>query len=431
MKKVWTILLIAAALAAAMNATALEYTIDDDASEVSLIQEALLSLDFYYGDITGHYGERTARGVRMFQEAYGLDVTGVADDATRARLYQVTGMTPPNLSDMLIEMEVTLRQGDSGSAVTWLQESLAELGYYDGEISGSYGRMTKEAVRLFQRAVNLSSDGVAGRNTIRQLAQAIEAKKRAEETPPVDEGFLWEGDASDDEQTALDQESITTLRLDVRNSAVRKLQEDLTELGFYTGEITGKFGRLTKEAVRLFQRAHDIPSDGVAGPVTLAAVAQEIADKRALEEALRATPTPAPTADPYSGFITYITPAPTATPDRYNGLVTLITPAPNPTATAAPTAKPIVGINSSVGFLSIEREMKLYDQSEDVRQLQIALNALGYYSASASGYFDLQTQAAVMGYQAAKGLTVSGAANKVTLITINDDIFRRLVNAVD
>ena len=88
-------------------------------------------------------------------------------------------------------------------------------------------------------------------------------------------------------------------------------------------------------------------------------------------------------------------------------------------------------MNSSVGFLSIERELKLYDNSEDVRQLQIALNSLGYYSGSASGYFDLATQAAVMGYQASKSLTVTGVANKVTLITINDDIFRRLVGAVD
>lgn len=420
MKKTWTVWLIMALLCAQLpGALALEYTLDDEASEVGVIQTALEKLDFYYGDITDHYGARTQRGVRLFQEKYGLEVTGVADDETRALLYEVTGMEAPPLSGMLLEMNVTLRRGDSGSAVTWLQESLATLGYYEGEITGSYGSLTKEAVRLFQRGNNLSSDGVAGRNTIRAIAQAVEEKERREQ-----EALLWQetgglsgGAAQEDAQE--DQEWITTLSLGVENSAVRKLQENLTELGFYTGTVTGSFGRLTKEAVRLFQRAHDIPSDGVAGPITLAEIEDEMEELRRAEMEIAPTPTPVTTVAP----ATTLAPITQATPDRYNGLVQLITP--------APTATPIIGVNASVGFLSIERELKLYDTSEDVRQLQIALNSLGYYSGSASGYFDLPTQAAVMGYQAAKSLAVTGMANKVTLITINDDIFRRLVGAVD
>ncbi len=423
MKKTWTALLLTALLCAQLpGALALEYTLDDEASEVGLIQTALEKLDFYYGDITDHYGARTQRGVRLFQEEYGLEVTGVADDETRALLYQVTGIQAPKLSDMLLEMNVTLRRGDSGSAVTWLQEGLTKLGYYEGEITGSYGSLTKEAVRLFQRGIGLSSDGVAGRNTIKAIAQAVEEQERAEQ-----EALLWQEQGSfaggEEESAADDQEWITTLSLGVKNSAVRKLQEDLTELGFYTGTVTGSFGRLTKEAVRLFQRANDIPSDGVAGPVTLAEIEDEIEDLRRAQMQIAPTPTPFATAAP----AVTLAPIAQATPDRYNGLVQLITPRP----AATPTPKPIVGINSSVGFLSIERELRLYDNSEDVRQLQIALNSLGYYSGSASGYFDLATQAAVMGYQASKNLTVTGVANKVTLITINDDIFRRLVGAVD
>ncbi len=417
---VFPLLLVLAACAPC--ASALEYTLDDEASEVGLIQTALLELDFYYGDITDHYGARTQRGVRLFQEEYGLEVTGVADDETRALLYQVTGTQAPELSDMLLEMNVTLRRGDSGSAVSWLQESLTQLGYYEGEITGSYGGLTKEAVRLFQRASGLSSDGVAGRNTIKAIAQAVEEKERAEQ-----EALLWQEqggfDGGEEESSVDDQEWITTLSLGVKNSAVKQLQEELTELGFYTGTVTGSYGRLTKEAVRLFQRAHDIPSDGVAGPVTLAKIEDEIQELRRAQMEVAPTPTPLATAAP----AVTLAPIVQATPDRYNGLVELITPRP----AATPTPRPIIGVNSSVGFLSIERELKLYDNSEDVRQLQIALNSLGYYSGSASGYFDLATQAAVMGYQASKSLTVTGVANKVTLITINDDIFRRVVGAVD
>ena len=110
----------------------------------------------------------------------------------------------------------------------------------------------------------------------------------------------------------------------------------------------------------------------------------------------------------------------------------LITPAPTAAPLAAtPTPKPVSGVNSSAGFLNIQRELTLYDNNEEVRQLQIALDSLGYYSGEKSGYFDLMTRAAVMGYQAAKGIKVSGNADKVTLITINDDIFRRYANIVD
>lgn len=436
MKKNLTALCLAALMALpCAGALAIEYDLESQGSEVALIQSALLELDYYYGDVTQHYGTRTQRGVRLFQREYGLEPTGVADDTTRALLYEITGTTPPDTGDMLLEMNITLRRGDTGSDVVWLQESLAALGHYDGEISGNYGNLTKEAVRLFQRANDLASDGVAGKNTIRAIAYAVKAQQEAERFEQtfsgMDEGAVYGdiGDIGYAEPTE-DPESITTLKLGVRNSAVRRLQEDLEALGFYTGVITGNYGNLTKEAVRLFQRANDIPSDGVAGPITLAEIAEEMADLRALEAALLATPVP--TAAPQ---------IPAPTPDRYGGLVEFITPAPKPTATpvrvtATPvrvtaTPRPVSGVNSSAGFLNIQRELKLYDNNEEVRQLQIALNSLGYYSGEKSGYFDLMTRAAVMGYQAAKGIKVSGDADKITLITINDDIFRRYANVVD
>ncbi len=424
MKKNLTALCLAAAMIGlSAGALAIEYGLESQGSEVALIQSALLELDYYYGDVTQHYGPRTQKGVRLFQDAYGLEVTGVADETTRALLYEITGTTPPDTGDMLLEMNVTLRRGDSGSDVVWLQESLAQLGHYSGEISGNYGNLTKEAVRLFQRANGLSSDGVAGKNTIRAIAYAVKALREAElfeqTFSGMDESAGYD-DAPGYAEPTVDPESITTLKLGVKNSAVRRLQEDLEALGFYTGVVTGNYGNLTKEAVRLFQRANDIPSDGVAGPITLAEIAEEMEDLRALEAALSATPVPT------------ATPQPTPTPDRYNGLVQLITPAPTAAPVrVTPTPKPVSGVNSSAGFLNIQRELKLYDNSEEVRQLQIALDSLGYYSGESSGYYDFMTRAAVMGYQAAKGITVSGDADKVTLITINDDIFRRYANVVD
>ncbi len=52
--------------------------------------------------------------------------------------------------------------GDSGPSVRWLQESLAALGFFSGELSGEYGVLTEEAVREFQAAEALPADGWVG-----------------------------------------------------------------------------------------------------------------------------------------------------------------------------------------------------------------------------------------------------------------------------
>ena len=55
-----------------------------------------------------------------------------------------------------------LRQGQRGDAVRRLQTRLRELGYLTGNIDGSYGRQTYNAVLAFQHANGLTADGVAG-----------------------------------------------------------------------------------------------------------------------------------------------------------------------------------------------------------------------------------------------------------------------------
>lgn len=53
---------------------------------------------------------------------------------------------------------------------------------------------------------------------------------------------------------------------------VRSLQRRLDSAGFTGGPIDGLFGPRTQDAVELFQRAHGLRVDGIAGPVTLLAL---------------------------------------------------------------------------------------------------------------------------------------------------------------
>ena len=66
--------------------------------------------------------------------------------------------------------------GDTGPMVMWIQESLKALGYYDGKITGSFGMLTKEAVRQFQKDNGLAADGVAGPKTIARIMQKLNDK---------------------------------------------------------------------------------------------------------------------------------------------------------------------------------------------------------------------------------------------------------------
>lgn len=70
------------------------------------------------------------------------------------------------------DVSSTYRNGSTGSGVREIQDMLATLGYYDGKISGNYGNLTEEAVRLFQRDHGLGADGVAGPKTIAAIREA-------------------------------------------------------------------------------------------------------------------------------------------------------------------------------------------------------------------------------------------------------------------
>jgi lipoprotein-anchoring transpeptidase ErfK/SrfK len=58
------------------------------------------------------------------------------------------------------------------------------------------------------------------------------------------------------------------LRLESDGPAVQELQQRLSDLGYWLGEIDGHYGQLTRQAVMAFQKAQGLDRDGVAGPDT-------------------------------------------------------------------------------------------------------------------------------------------------------------------
>ncbi|MGB3639165.1 MAG: peptidoglycan-binding domain-containing protein [Rivularia sp. (in: cyanobacteria)] len=57
---------------------------------------------------------------------------------------------------------LVLKEGSTGDAVTLLQESLKEVGFYFGSINGVFDENTKAAVIKFQKNNAITADGVVG-----------------------------------------------------------------------------------------------------------------------------------------------------------------------------------------------------------------------------------------------------------------------------
>jgi peptidoglycan hydrolase-like protein with peptidoglycan-binding domain len=132
-------------------------------------------------------------------------------------------------------------------------------------------------------------------------------------------------------------------------SQVTAVQQQLTNVGFYNGPITGYYGDLTTAAVIRFQRAKGLAVDGIAGPNTLSAL---------------------------SG-------------------------------------------TSSSGSVSSGTLLQRGSRGTSVTQLQNQLKAAGYFNGPVTGYYGELTEAAVIRFQRAKGLTVDGIVGTNTLAALN------------
>ena len=71
-----------------------------------------------------------------------------------------------------------LREGEQGAEVRSLQQRLNQLGVRDARgqtlgVDGDFGDRTREAVERFQRSRGIAADGVVGRDTFRELGEAV------------------------------------------------------------------------------------------------------------------------------------------------------------------------------------------------------------------------------------------------------------------
>lgn len=259
----------------------------DTGSDVSDLQQRLTDLCYYSGDLSGLYGDMTQAAVKAFQEDFGLEATGVADAQTQSLLYAA--------------LYRPLQYGSSGEDVKRLQTRLMELGYYTGKVSGTYLEGTRSAIAAFQQKMGEIGTGLADVDTQALLysRDALSAHAHVETTPEpefIDLDQLSFQVVDDDVSVSTPEPSVPFSKQLKRNDTgklVRQVQERLTELGYYTGPISGNFLGHTANAVKAFQRQNGLAADSIIGESTWNALFNDT-DVALPDDPPKPTATPSP-----------------------------------------------------------------------------------------------------------------------------------------
>ena len=160
--------------------------------------------------------------------------------------------------------------------------------------------------------------------------------------------------------------SAQSYRLGDEADEIATIQTALKQLKLYSAGITGHYGEKTETAVKKFQKKYALEDNGVVDEATRAALYE-------------------------AAGITYT--------------------AGSSSSSSASSSNSSV---SSSGETTLRYDMR----SDAVLKLQQDLSKLGYYSGTISGHFGSKTEAAVMSFQKANGLSADGIAGSKTLAKI-------------
>lgn len=388
------------------NARVLE--IGKTGSDVRQVQNRLIELGYMSGKADGSYGEATAVAVAAFQGNNKLWEDGKAGPETQKALFSSSAKKGSSASAYLGD---TLEMGAEGDAVRALQNQLIKLKYMSGYSDGSYGEKTKNAVEAFQKNNGLTVDGKAGKTTLAKLyaSDAVNANGSG-------------GSTSSGSSSSGDSTGYTTLQEDDEGANVRKLQERLKELGYYTGSVDGKFGSGTLTAVRAFQEAMKLVVDGKAGSATQRALYGTNAKPEDTSKTLElgsegSSVTKLQRAlyelGYYQARINGIYNQDTANAVREFQIINKLT-----VDGKAGTSTQNVLYSSSAKPAAAETSkfitLKIGSKGNDVVEVQLALRSLGYLNRSSTGEYDQETADAVKAFQQRNGLTTDGDAGPAT-----------------
>lgn len=219
----------------------------------------------------GEFGSDTASTVKTFQGIFDLTQDGVIGKETWYKISYVY-VSVTKLAELDSEGEwigiqdsppsVVLREGSKGTYVAQLQFILNYISAFYPYISpviqdATFRATTKTAVIQFQKAFNLTPDGVVGPATWNMLYKVYKGiDVVVPPQPPTSPPYPG-----------------TLLRVGSRGNNVLLMQQYLNVISKVYPSIPklsedGIFGNATQRAVIAFQRQFSLSADGIIGPIT-------------------------------------------------------------------------------------------------------------------------------------------------------------------
>jgi len=354
----------------------LEY--GDTGARVKLMQERLLELGFFEGNITTGFYSRSSSAVKAFQKHNALRVDGVVGEDTWTALFSENAIpasatpAPPTPVPYFIEVDVTnqvtkVYKPDENGEYNILHKTFicstgtkgypSDVGVWTltgrralwahfpkwGGGTAQYWTKINESIAFHSvmyrdydpmQLVESSYKNLGTRASHGCIRLTVpDAKWIYENCREGVQVWIHEDAPSDPELTysvkpgsinpdtmrnyvtptpspmpaydsARPPEKIRQMNVGTKGEDVYWVQMRLTELGFYSGTVTGEYRGGTQKAVKAYQKAMGLEADGIAGRNTL---------NRLYGDA-RVTPTVAPTATPTPPVLTPTVPALLETP---------------------------------------------------------------------------------------------------------------------
>ena len=217
----------------------------DSGDAVLELNTRLRQLNYTTVRASDQYAAATETAVSAVQEAYGLEVTGIADEQTLNVIYG--------------ECYRPLTYGATGGDVKLLQEKLAELGYYSGNITGSYLDGTMAAILTFQGENSLAITGTADVKTQEKL-YSLAIRPTPTPTPIPTPSPVPTPSPTPGPYQAFQRK----LSYGSTGADVQKVQQRLKDLGFFTyGKTTTGYYKNTQAAVEAFQAHNGLEVTGI------------------------------------------------------------------------------------------------------------------------------------------------------------------------
>jgi peptidoglycan hydrolase-like protein with peptidoglycan-binding domain len=130
---------------------------------VKAMQQELKDAGYYAGAIDGVFGPETADAVKSVQVAAGITVDGIYGPQTHDAVVEI-----------IAGQEAAAQAAHVSPHMTLVQQDLQYLGYYEGDIDGTFGSQTEAALKAFQQDNGLTVNGQIDSETDAALSTAME-----------------------------------------------------------------------------------------------------------------------------------------------------------------------------------------------------------------------------------------------------------------